>query len=149
MLETIAAVVTALGVVFAGVQLRAGQVQRMREFESLYIQRYWSLVDRFPLAAFSAWADYESLAAEERKALDSYVRLCEDQLEMRALGSITTSTYHVWRDGMCASLAYPVVLQAIEESDSPLLLLNELDKYRLGYDPIEVGRAARALRGVG
>jgi hypothetical protein len=49
MIQDIATIVTAVGVFVAVLGLRAAQRQRMRQFETLYVQRYWSLMDGLSL----------------------------------------------------------------------------------------------------
>jgi hypothetical protein len=52
--EAIATCVTAIGVMIALFGLRASQRQRLREFESFYVQRYWALMDGLSLPALRA-----------------------------------------------------------------------------------------------
>jgi hypothetical protein len=43
--QAVASVVTAAGIVIAVIGLRQAQRQRLRQFESLYVKRYWDLMD--------------------------------------------------------------------------------------------------------
>jgi hypothetical protein len=42
----IGAIVTAVAVVFAVFQVVTARTQRHREFENMYVQRYWQILDR-------------------------------------------------------------------------------------------------------
>ena len=50
-LQSIATLITAGGVLLAVLTLRASQRQRLRQFESFYVARYWHLMNGLPLAA--------------------------------------------------------------------------------------------------
>lgn len=104
--SSIASVVTALAVVFAVGQLRVARQQSHREFENLYVQRYWSLLDRFSEAAvldddLSAWDRGDKAIAL------NYMRLCEDQLDMRRLGRITNSSWSFWAPAIRQAMSEP------------------------------------------
>jgi hypothetical protein len=51
MLQSISTLITAVGVLLGVVTLRASQRQRLRQFESFYIARYWDLTDELSLKA--------------------------------------------------------------------------------------------------
>ncbi|GLZ51347.1 hypothetical protein Acsp07_09640 [Actinomycetospora sp. NBRC 106378] len=103
MIQNISAVVTAVGVVLAALSIRAAQRQRLRSFEAFYVQRYWSLMDSMSLAALRLEADYK-LRTRDEKAVRSYIRLCEDECELREKGWITDATWKIWADGMKVQL---------------------------------------------
>lgn len=151
MVESIAAVVTAVGVVFAGIQLRAEQLQRNRQFEVLYVERYWSLIDELSLAALRGEGEIHHLSEKDRKILEMYVRLCEDQLEMRAAEAITTWTYEQWRSGLLAARKRPLICSVIKEVSAdeatPCEHLRKLLKDE-DYDPLKLGPVRRWLRGL-
>jgi hypothetical protein len=150
-IESIAAVVTAIGVVFAGVQLRAGQLQRNRQFEILYVERYWSLMDELSLAALRGRGKFEDLSEKDRNILEMYVRLCEDQLEMQAAQAITSWTYEQWRSGMLAARKQGHIEKSIEsvtsDKNTPCGHLQSLLKDK-EYDPLKLGPVRRWIRGL-
>ncbi len=150
MVETVAIIVTAVGVLLAGVSLRGAQLQRNRQFESLYVQRYWSLMDRLSYEAGKR-APYETLGENDKKTLQQYLRLCEDQIEMRALGAITRSTYIIWATGMKGELQREPVKGAFAEAQQdnthPLVHLRALAQSD-DFDPDERSRIVRWLEGV-
>lgn len=102
-LQLAASLVTAVGVVFAGISLRGAQLQRNRQFEALYIQRYWALIDE--LAAEVAIGLRRDLRPEDEHVIRRYIQLCEDELEMYSRGWITDRTFQEWLPGMRAQLA--------------------------------------------
>lgn len=74
------------------IRLRQSNRERLRQFEALYVQRYWSILDQLSLealAGLSAGSPYEG----DLKAVRAYMLLCEDELEMRGRGYIADSTY--------------------------------------------------------
>ena len=99
MASDIALIVTALGVIGVMFGLRQSYRERLRQFESLYVERYWKILDQLSLAALKA-PYAASLSPEDEKAIRNYILLCEDELQMRQSGYISDSTYTVWADGM-------------------------------------------------
>lgn len=152
MLQSVAAVITALGVVFAGISLRGSLILRHRQFESLYVQRYWDLIDGFsPNIVLGRSA--EDLAPDEEKQVLLYLRLCEDQLEMRHLGWITRSTYKVWADGIYEQLKqwpFAQVMQELVENAKgrELEFLQQLQCNGHDYDPLSKNLIVSWLRGI-
>lgn len=155
MTQAIASVITAIGVIFAGISLRGSQLQRNRQFEALYIERYWSLIDR--LSQETAAGGDHAVSIEDRHAITLYLQLCEDQIEMYKRGWITRRTFSEWSEGMRASATtYPVksvwqrILRDTEQSNGaepPFKYLRELHRTE-GLPKREVGALRRWLRGV-
>jgi hypothetical protein len=82
--QSIASIITAIGVVFAGISIRGSQLQRNGQFEALYIQRYWSLIDRSPFEAEPSGGGV--LSSADRHVVILYLQLCEDQIESTFVG---------------------------------------------------------------
>lgn len=103
MTQTVASVVTAIGVLFAGFGVRGALMQRNRQFEALYIQRYWSLIDR--LSSEAVVEQLRPLSAKDHHTLRLYFQLCQDEIEMYKRGWISHRTFIEWFTGMQAALA--------------------------------------------
>lgn len=150
MLQTVASMITAIGVVFGGVSLRNSQLQRHRQFESLYVQRYWTLTDRFTCKIVFGCGG-EELSPEEEALVLAYLRLCEDQLEMRQLGWITKHTHRAWVKGMLLQLEqrpFAEVLASYPNEDrgpSRFELLRDIGRRP---DPVRASAPVRWIRGV-
>jgi hypothetical protein len=107
MVTDIALSVTAAGVIIALFGLRQSYRSRLRQFESMYVQRYWSIMDRLSLDALSNAACTKPDQADER-AIRAYLLLCEDELGMRKQGYIADATYEIWAGWMRAQLGQPM-----------------------------------------
>jgi len=103
MVSDIALFVTAIGVLGVVYGLRQSYRQRLRQFEAMYIRRYWSLLDIFSLDLLIGSA-LGQISTDDEKAIRSYFFLCEDELEMRAKKYIADSTYRAWAAGMLEQL---------------------------------------------
>jgi hypothetical protein len=60
------------------------------------------------------------VTADDEKVVWAYFRLCEDQLELRAAGWISNTTWKLWSDGMHAQLTrwpFDVIWHRTCESD--------------------------------
>lgn len=99
----IATIVTAVAVLIAILTFVGDRQQRHREFENLYVQRYWTVVDRHS-NAFQVRGEMRK--SDERVVVD-YLRLCEDQIEVRGLGLITHKTWRVWGPSIRAAVQEP------------------------------------------
>lgn len=107
MVSDIALFFTALGLVGVMAGLRQSFRERLRQFESLYVQRYWKILDQLSLEAVKA-SPAEDAGRQDEKAIRNYILLCEDELQMRQNGYISDSTYAVWADGMRDQLEQPM-----------------------------------------
>lgn len=114
----IATIVTAAAVLVAILSFVGDRSQRHREFESLYVQRYWAIHDRQSADA-RLGRDAKLRKADRALALD-YLRLCEDELEIRKLGLVTNRTWAVWSDAIEAGIATPLSRELIDERPAEL-----------------------------
>ncbi|MEV7881855.1 hypothetical protein [Streptomyces microflavus] len=87
---------------------------RVKTIEDAYIARYWQILDLFPADALIGGerpqGDAEESPAERaerkelRKSVLLYLRLCEDELELRKLGWVGGETWEQWSLGIQAQL---------------------------------------------
>ncbi|MDQ0733087.1 hypothetical protein [Arthrobacter sp. B1I2] len=118
-----ATIVTALAVFLALLQLTHGRTAKHRDFENLYVQRYWNLMDRFEGNPWTA-TSVDDLVESDRSRVSAYLQLCEDELDLRRNGFISTKTWGIWVDGMksqCARPAYKDALNVMEPAELPAL----------------------------
>ena len=151
MLADIVLIVTAVGVFAAVFGLRQSNRERLRQFEAMYVQRYWSILDRLSLDALAGLSK-GSPCEGDLKAIRAYMFLCEDELEMRGRGYIADTTYRIWADAAVTQLHQPMFQevweQVLKESTFPYKHLNALCSQPESYDPLAVGFARRWLRGL-
>lgn len=76
---------------------------RRREFEDIYVQRYWEISGRIPLELRMAWGNHkdvqvsvEQQGQSVKEALWDYLMLCEDEFDMRKAGNVTDETWAIW-----------------------------------------------------
>ena len=145
MITDIALSVTAIGVLAAVFGLRQTYRERLRQFEAMYVQRYWSIIDKLSLDARSGSASGQ-ICDGDKKAIRAYLFLCEDELEMRENGYIGDSTYKIWaagmRDQVRQRMFHEVWDEVSKEPTFPYDHLKDLIEKRETYDPLEM----RSLR---
>lgn len=138
-LAEIAICATAVGVIAAVFGLRQSYRERLRQFEAMYVQRYWSILDRLSLDALGSSADACPGHADE-KAIRAYLLLCEDELEVRARGYIADDTYKIRRrdGGQVRQPMFEYVWQKVgSEPTFPYEYLAALcDQEDESYDPL-------------
>lgn len=92
-----ASVAALVGLGFVWVQLRVQKQQLIRDLENDYVQRYWQIRDHIDAARRGS--------KEERRWRFAYLRLCEDQIDLRRRGGgVTDRTWDQWDAGMRAEL---------------------------------------------
>lgn len=154
MITDISLVVTAIGVLGAVFGLRQSYLERLRQFELKYIDRYWVIIDRLSLDALRG-AKGVALTNDDEKAIRSYFYLCEDELDMRGHGYITDDTYRIWASGIRVQLEQPLFAEvwkkvgneADDEHGYPFANLHEL-MAKPAYDPLSMPTSARFVRGL-
>lgn len=101
MIQDAVAIVTAVAVIFVVFQLVGDRTSRHREFENLYVQRYWNLMDQ--LSFDPQYLPPEApISPQDRKLCLAYLRLCEDEVELRSQGYVTDQTWLIWAEGIKA-----------------------------------------------
>ena len=150
MITDIAVFVTAAGVFAAVFGLRQSNRERLRQFEALYVLRYWSILDQLSLEALEGSA--KPASDGDLKAIRAYLLLCEDELEMRSRGYIADTTYRIWAESAVAQLGQPIFRavwkQVTDEAAFPYLHLKQLCARPESYDPLTAGFTRRWLRGL-
>ena len=125
--------VTALAVAFAVGQLVVARKQSHREFENMYVQRFWAIIDQFTDDVALQPAP-PSFAGHDRVVALSYIRLCEDELDMRHLGRITHSTWGFWSSAIAASTSQPAYQAVLAAEPDLFVRLREFLRTG-GHDP--------------
>ncbi len=150
MVADVVLVVTALGVLGAAYGLRQNNLERLRQFEEMYVNRYWSLLDLLSLDALKG-SDPKVISNSDERAIRAYIRLCEDELEMRKAGYIGNDTYALWAAGICKQFEQDMfarVWKEVKGEDTfPYDYLTHL-KEGPSYEPCQSGSWRRRLRGL-
>lgn len=121
--NVVAQVATVVAVAFAILQLIGARAAKHRDFENLYVQRYWNLMDRFEGNPWTA-SSVDDLKNGDKSRVTAYLQLCEDELDLRRNGFISTKTWGIWADGMksqCARRAYMGALAEMDSAELPAL----------------------------
>lgn len=146
--EVVTALVSALTMLtvgFAVLQVLFLNRQMHRELESLYLERYWALMDRrsskFALGGTPNRAD--------RSVIRAYLQLTEDQLGLRAVGRVTNHTWGFWATDIaaqCSVREYSTELACAPANVYPLVrrLITNGGK----YDPLDRSGLWRVLHGL-
>lgn len=137
--------VTALSIFAAAVQIVAQSRQMHRDFEALYVGRYWSLMDlrsmKFTRGGTPRRKDIE--------VIHRYLQLCEDQIDLRKRGRVTTNTWHFWEQSIRAQVSsphYKLTLRGSMDDEYPSL--RWLMKSEKNRDPLPWGKWKRWRKGL-
>jgi hypothetical protein len=102
---------TLVAVLVAARQLVFQSRQMHRDFEALYVQRYWALMDR----RSRRFALGGGLSRDDRITVRNYIQLCEDQIDCRRIGRVTDSTWVFWRGAIADQLQQPAYRTELDE----------------------------------
>lgn len=130
--STVVQTLTALAIIFAAWQLLFHNRQMHREFENLYVERYWVLMDK----RSADFALKGRMRKEDGPIVRGYLQLCEDEIDLRRLGRITDNTWQFWSGATLDQVAAPVYTTELAKlDDSCYPLLRELIRTG-GADPL-------------
>ena len=136
--ELASTVVVCVGVWFAVIQLINQRRQQHRDFESLYVQRYWAIMDQFS-ADYRLRHKRDDLSDADLLACHSYLQLCEDEADLYQAGRITTETWVIWKSGIDWMLEQPMFQRLLETTGQ--------DQYSTLRQYIVEGKLAPKYRG--
>jgi len=154
MASYVALLIAAVGAVGAVFALRQNYRQRLHQIEAMYVQRFWVISDQFSLSAISKHACHAQISETDEKAIRAYIRLCEDELEVRAEGWIGDTAYKIWRTAIRAQMSVPAfdqIWQRVSGEDGFLYqrLTRLLDEGQgVSYDPCGMPTWSRWIHGL-
>lgn len=139
-----------VAIAFVVLQITTHNRQMHHDFEAIYLQRFWSLMERRSVDLASPRA--RRLSSADERLVHDYLTLSNDQVELRRHGRITDETWRIWAPDIQAFASLPTVERALSET-SPLryadlrTLLAELANDP-GWDPCTMSRFRRWARGL-
>ncbi|GAA5228426.1 hypothetical protein GCM10025778_29600 [Paeniglutamicibacter antarcticus] len=142
-------ILTGIGVLAIGWQIIGERNARHREFENMYVQRYWDISSRMPSRFVHGHVDYVPNNAE-RNALCDYLLLCEDELDLREQGFITDQTWHIWMSGIVFALRDPQLIKLAQGFPSERLdnFKALIEDPRIEFDPLKRTKLRRWWTGL-
>lgn len=138
-------VATLSAVVVAAWQLLFHSRQMHRDFEALYVARYWTLMDQ----RSRGYVLSGRLNRADRIVVLSYLQLCEDEIDCRRIGRVTDSTWKFWRSSIVAQASETAsldVLRSLPEGRFPQL--RALLRDPVDHDPLAWNWLGRAFHGL-
>lgn len=141
--------ITTIGVLGIIWQIIGERRTRHREFENMYVSRYWNIASKLPHRFVCGHQDY-SPTEQELVALTDYLLLCEDELDLRKRGFVTDQTWEIWAEGIC-SASNDTILRDIVDSFPPdrLTIFKELvNSETRRFDPLTWSKKKRWWSGL-
>ncbi|MDX3853522.1 hypothetical protein [Streptomyces sp. AK02-01A] len=150
---TVAAVAVAVvTLALNGIWARKHHVKQTEQF---YLARYWNIIDRFPKEAMVNGPSGELNDAQQHAVL-LYLRLCEDEADLRSMCMVSDAVWQAWEKGIRSQLCHwPVAGQWQRISGGDLAVRNKGQFKHLralmatdAYDPCQRNRPGRWRRGL-
>src|SRR5437870_11457067 len=99
-IEAVTSIATALGVLFAGVQLLLQKRQATTQFEDELVKQYRDIVRELPIQAHFDESVADDVLRVALRDVLSYVDLTNEQIFLRMRGRIRGDTWGDWCDGI-------------------------------------------------
>ncbi len=136
---------------FVLVQVVSHSRQMHHDFEAMYLQRFWSIMERRSMHV-NFEASPRWLAGRDRRVIEDYLALSNDQVALRRLGRITDETWLMWAPDIVGFTSQRAIALTLWKS-SPLaypdlraLLSNATADP--AWDPCSLGPVRRWIRGL-
>lgn len=134
-ISAVATIAALTAILMAVTQMRLQSQQMHRELESQYTQRFWTLWDSRPLT----FLETNIISPSDRPWIESYLALCNDQVELRERGRVTDGTWDYWaRDIARFFHTYDSLVTEAKDGYPSLQRMLESDKTRLMFSDDDV-----------
>ena len=142
---------TCLAIIVAIWQLLFHARQMHRDLEMHYVDQYWKIMHSTTTEWRLTYFIGNQVNIEDRRAIQDYLQLCEDEIELRANARVTDSTWHIWAGAISDMLSIPVFADAL--AASPNGLLGNLKQMMASpipkeYDPLAHSKVWRRIHGL-
>lgn len=142
-LEIGAIFVALLSVVIATFALRGMMHQSHMQFEMIYVERFWTLMDQ----RSKQFRNGKPPRKSDNHIIQDYLALSNDQVGLRRYGRITTSTWKLWRQdikSLASQSPYRERIDPVRHADLHALI----EAKDATWDPIKIGPIRRFLNGI-
>lgn len=143
--EVIATWATALGVLFAAMQLWEGQKIASVSFEDSFDQQYRALAYLIPVDALLGKPLCENKREKAREAIYNYLDLCNEQVYQRQKKRISADRWHEWVGGIEQNIKRKHFSDVWEEvkadSKTTFSFLERLESEEFKTDPAKWNQA--------
>ena len=145
-LDTIASIVTAVGVGIAAWQIWESRKLAQTSFEDSLDQQYRSLVMQIPVDALLGRSIPSPKKQEVREIIYNYLDLCNEQAYLRKKKRVTKSRWKEWNEGIRDNIKKPAFKEIWEEvkKEAPTTFssLTELENSGFTCDPAKIRQNA-------
>ena len=152
LVNTLASVVMAVGVVFAWWEIRLTQRQAVMAFEDDFDREYREIIRQIPAKALLGGDLDEAEFREGFQYLFQYIDLSNEQVFLRQMGRISRETWETWREGIEMNLRQRAFKRAWDQIKSQaresFTELQRLERSGFKEDPASWKPEPQARRGV-
>jgi hypothetical protein len=152
LINAVASVATAIGVLIAGQQIRLAKKLAITQFEDELTRQFREIIQKIPVDALLGYELDEQSYREARDDFFRYIDLSNEQIFLRKNGRVSDATWKLWNDGIQAFLKRPAFDRAWQEftreSNDIFKELRILHKSNFQFDP-KSQEGQRLLSGAG
>ena len=143
--------ITCLAILLAVWQLLFHARQMHRDMEMHFVEQYWQILSKATTEWRLTYLLEAPTSAEDKRVVHEYLQLCEDEIDLRANGRVTDSTWFLWASAINT-------VASIEHFDETIRDAPELMYPRLrvmmqspdpsGHDPLGKNKIWRRFHGL-
>lgn len=126
--------ITLITIVFAFLQIKSSNKQMHREFESMYIGRFWEIIDEFS----DSFIFQNIPENSDKRVAYKYLSLSNEQVGLKAHGRITDETWEYWSKDIKNFCENPFIEQMLIEHNNSFPYVWELSQNSLPYSPKKI-----------
>jgi hypothetical protein len=143
--------VTCLAIFVAIWQLLFHARQMHRDLEMHFVDQYWQIMAKASTEWRMTYLLESPKSPEDKRIVHEYLQLCEDEIDLRANGRVTDSTWSLWASAIASMASIPHFADSIEKA--PKIMYPRL-RVMMGspnpgtFDPLNKGLAWRRFHGL-
>ncbi len=142
---------TCLAIFVAIWQLLFHARQMHRDLEMHYVDQYWQIIHSTSAEWRLSYFLDTPLQSQDLRAIQDYLQLCDDEVQLRANARVTDSTWYIWADAISFMLSNPSFAKALESSpDGTFKWLKRMMESETpgSYDPLLKSKIWKRIHGL-
>lgn len=143
--------ITCFAILVAVWQLLFHARQMHRDMEMHFVDQYWQIMSKASTAWRLSYLLEPPSVPEDKRVVHEYLQLCEDEIDLRANGRVTDSTWFLWASAIATIASIDHIEETIRKAPEimyPRLRLMMQSSEPSKHDPLTRKTIWRRLHGL-